>query len=92
VQLLQQQCPSIPIKPRGWIPIKGKDDMFTFWVNESKDKHHQNGMMEQHTGSNDGSNDSKNNTSATKDRHVVLRVDSIQEESSTDEETEILVA
>jgi len=34
--LLQQQCPSLPVRARGFIPVKGKDDMFTYWVNESK--------------------------------------------------------
>ena len=29
------QCPDIPLKSRGYIPIKGKDEMETFWVNHS---------------------------------------------------------
>jgi guanylate cyclase len=31
--ILMAQCPDIPLKSRGVIPIKGKGDMQTYWVN-----------------------------------------------------------
>lgn len=33
---LQEQHPSMPLLSRGWIKVKGKGEMKTFWVNESK--------------------------------------------------------
>ena len=33
-RLLAQQCPAMPIAPRGEISVKGKGDMVTFWINE----------------------------------------------------------
>jgi guanylate cyclase, other len=33
-QLLNAQCPEIPVAARGMVAIKGKGEMSTFWVNE----------------------------------------------------------
>eukprot|EP00980_Cylindrotheca_fusiformis_P013466 scaffold3437_cov113-Cylindrotheca_fusiformis.AAC.33 len=33
-EILKKQCPSLPVKSRGLIPIKGKGEMHTCWVNE----------------------------------------------------------
>eukprot|EP00980_Cylindrotheca_fusiformis_P018327 scaffold5977_cov98-Cylindrotheca_fusiformis.AAC.4 len=33
-EILAKQCPSLPVKSRGVIPIKGKGEMHTCWVNE----------------------------------------------------------
>eukprot|EP00980_Cylindrotheca_fusiformis_P023348 scaffold10399_cov113-Cylindrotheca_fusiformis.AAC.8 len=33
-EILAKQCPSLPVKSRGLIPIKGKGEMHTCWVNE----------------------------------------------------------
>eukprot|EP00980_Cylindrotheca_fusiformis_P008653 scaffold1844_cov124-Cylindrotheca_fusiformis.AAC.2 len=33
-EILAKQCPSLPVKSRGLIPIKGKGEMQTCWVNE----------------------------------------------------------
>jgi hypothetical protein len=35
-KLLHRQCPALPLKSRGTIPVKGKGDMHTFWVNDKK--------------------------------------------------------
>eukprot|EP00980_Cylindrotheca_fusiformis_P000763 scaffold183_cov112-Cylindrotheca_fusiformis.AAC.2 len=35
-EILAKQCPSLPVKSRGLIPIKGKGEMHTCWVNEGK--------------------------------------------------------
>lgn len=34
--LLEEQCPKIPIIPRGLITVTGKGEIFTFFVNEGK--------------------------------------------------------
>jgi class 3 adenylate cyclase len=34
--LLKVQCPEMPLKSRGRIPIKGKGKLHTFWVNETQ--------------------------------------------------------
>jgi guanylate cyclase len=36
--ILMSQCPDIPLKSRGVIPIKGKGDMQTYWVNFDSSK------------------------------------------------------
>ena len=36
-KLLHEQCPTMNIHSRGLIPIKGKGDMHTYWVNEGLD-------------------------------------------------------
>eukprot|EP00980_Cylindrotheca_fusiformis_P023027 scaffold10066_cov100-Cylindrotheca_fusiformis.AAC.4 len=33
-EILAKQCPSLPVKSRGLIAVKGKDEMYTCWVNE----------------------------------------------------------
>eukprot|EP00529_Nitzschia_sp_RCC80_P008017 CAMPEP_0113500784 /NCGR_PEP_ID=MMETSP0014_2-20120614/32547_1 /TAXON_ID=2857 /ORGANISM="Nitzschia sp." /LENGTH=1271 /DNA_ID=CAMNT_0000395211 /DNA_START=158 /DNA_END=3973 /DNA_ORIENTATION=+ /assembly_acc=CAM_ASM_000159 len=33
-ELLKKQCPGLPVKCRGRIPVKGKGKMKTYWVNE----------------------------------------------------------
>eukprot|EP00980_Cylindrotheca_fusiformis_P012051 scaffold2863_cov114-Cylindrotheca_fusiformis.AAC.3 len=33
-EILAKQCPSLPVKSRGLVPIKGKGEMHTCWVNE----------------------------------------------------------
>eukprot|EP00980_Cylindrotheca_fusiformis_P023345 scaffold10399_cov113-Cylindrotheca_fusiformis.AAC.5 len=33
-EILAKQCPALPVKSRGLIPIKGKGEMHTCWVNE----------------------------------------------------------
>ena len=33
-KLLEQQCPLMPMNPRGEIEVKGKGSMSTVWVNE----------------------------------------------------------
>eukprot|EP00980_Cylindrotheca_fusiformis_P024976 scaffold12839_cov119-Cylindrotheca_fusiformis.AAC.2 len=35
-EILAKQCPSLPVKSRGLIPINGKGEMQTCWVNEGK--------------------------------------------------------
>ena len=38
-KLVQQQLPSLPIKNRGKVKIKGKGMMNTYWVNEGTGGH-----------------------------------------------------
>merc|ERR1712194_900698 len=33
-KLVKKQHPEVRIKKRGWIPIKGKGEMKTYWINE----------------------------------------------------------
>ena len=33
--LLEEQCPSIPVLPRGIITVSGKGEIFSFFVNEA---------------------------------------------------------
>jgi len=35
--LFEEQCPSIPVKPRGLITVSGKGEMFTFFANETEE-------------------------------------------------------
>jgi Adenylate and Guanylate cyclase catalytic domain len=35
--LLEEQAPDLPVYPRGLMNIKGKGEMFTFFVNEEED-------------------------------------------------------
>lgn len=35
-ELLKVQCPEMPLNDRGEIRIKGKGEMHTFWVNETR--------------------------------------------------------
>lgn len=34
--LLEEQCPSVPVAPRGIILVPGRGEMFTFFVNEKE--------------------------------------------------------
>ena len=44
--LLQEQCPDLPLLPRGLTSIKGKGDMFTYWVNEDESTTHKMQLIE----------------------------------------------
>ena len=48
-ELLQIQCPELPIASRGKINIKGKGEMHTFWVNEVPVIEPTTGAQPQHT-------------------------------------------
>ena len=34
--LLEEQCPSVPVTPRGIVLVAGRGEMFTFFVNEKE--------------------------------------------------------
>lgn len=40
--LIKRQGPDIPLAARGMISVKGKGEMFTYWVNEAETMLHQN--------------------------------------------------
>jgi len=46
-KLLKEQCPSLPLKSRGMVSIKGKDIMHTYWVNDSKLRRMSSDLMEE---------------------------------------------